>query len=198
MVVGLTGGIGSGKSTVAAIFKLLGCKLFNSDDVAKQIYFEENVKSQIISLLGSEAYLNDTSINKPYINSKIFSNTILLQQLNAIIHPAVKNKFDAFKNEALINSASKNQLIIKETALLFEANLQHQVDKIILVTANDDLRIKRTMLRDGLTKEDVIKKINSQLSQTEKIKQSHYIIDNNETQLLIPQVLKIYNQIKLK
>jgi dephospho-CoA kinase len=96
MVVGLTGGIGSGKSTVATVFKILGCKLFNSDEVAKQIYFEEDIKEQVIDLLGNEAYFNSSTLNKSYINSKIFSNTDLLKQLNNIIHPAVKNKFEAF------------------------------------------------------------------------------------------------------
>ena len=189
MVVGLTGGIGSGKSTVATVFKILGCKLFNSDEVAKQIYFEEDIKEQVIHLLGNDTYFNSSTLNKSYINSKIFSNTDLLKQLNNIIHPAVINKFEAFCQN------NKQHLIIKETALLFEANLQNQVDKIILVIANDDLRIKRTMLRDGLTKEDVIKKINSQLSQTEKIKHSNFIIDNNETELVIPQVIAIYKQL---
>jgi dephospho-CoA kinase len=189
MVVGLTGGIGSGKSTVAKIFEILGCKLFNSDDVAKQIYFEEDIKQEVVRLLGNDAYLNSTTLNKPFINSKIFSNTDLLKQLNAIIHPAVINKFEAFCQN------NKKGLIVKETALLFEANLQNQVDKIILVTAKDELRIKRTMLRDNLSKEDVVKKINSQLSQNEKIKHSHFIIDNNETELVIPQVIEVYKQL---
>lgn len=189
MVVGLTGGIGSGKSTVAAIFKLLGCKIFNSDEVAKQIYFEEDIKQHVVHLLGNDAYLNSTTLNKPYINSKIFSNTDVLKLLNSIIHPAVINKFEAFCQK------NKNELIIKETALLFEANLQNQVDKIVLVTATDELRIKRTMLRDNLSKEEVAKKINSQLSQNEKIKHSHFIIDNNETELVIPQVIVIYKQL---
>jgi len=189
MVVGLTGGIGSGKSTVAKIFEILGCKLFNSDDVAKQIYFEEDIKQEVVRLLGNDAYLNSTTLNKPYINSKIFSDTDLLKQLNSIIHPAVINKFKVFCQK------NKNALIVKETALLFEANLQSQVDKIILVTAKDELRIKRTMLRDSLSKEDVVKKINSQLSQNEKIKHSHFIIDNNESELVIPQVIEVYKQL---
>ncbi|MDX2174829.1 MAG: dephospho-CoA kinase [Bacteroidota bacterium] len=189
MVIGLTGGIGSGKSTVANIFKILGYKIFNSDEIAKQIYFEEDIKQHLIDLLGDDAYLNSTTLNKPYINSKIFSNSELLKQLNSIIHPAVVNKFKAFCQK------NKNELIVKETALLFEANLQNQVDKIILVIANDELRIKRTMLRDNLSKEDVVKKMNNQLSQSEKIKLSHYIIDNNETELIIPQVIAIHNKL---
>lgn len=189
MVIGLTGGIGSGKSTVGKIFKILGCKLFNSDEVAKQIYFEQSVKPLVISLLGKESYLNDVTINKPYISSKIFSDIHLLNQLNNIIHPAVKTKFEIFKH------ANPNQLIIKESALLFEAGLQNQVDKIILVTANDDLRIKRTMLRDNLSEEDVVKKIKNQLPQNKKIKLCHFVINNNETELLIPQVIEVFKQL---
>lgn len=189
MVVGLTGGIGSGKSTVAKIFKILGCNLFNSDEAAKQIYFEEDIKKQVIQLLGNDAYFNSTTLNKPYINSKIFSNSDLLMQLNAIIHPAVKSKFISFIHK------HSNLLIIKETALLFEANLQNQVDKIVLVIADDELRIKRAMLRDNLSKEDVLKKMNSQLAQIEKIKHSHYIINNNETELVIPQVVTVYKKL---
>ncbi len=189
MVVGLTGGIGSGKSTVAKVFELLGCKVFNSDAVAKQCYFDEDIKSQVIALLGNETYLNATTLNKKYISSKIFSNKNLLDKLNAIIHPAVKNKFEQFKK----NNA--NQLVIKETALLFETGLFADVDKIILVVADDAIRIKRTMLRDTLSQEEVIKKINSQHLQEDKIKQSHFIIYNNETEFIITQVLDIYKQL---
>ena len=93
MVVGLTGGIGSGKSIIAKLFELLGCAVFNSDGVAKEVYFDAEVRPEIIRLLGKEAYLNDYTLNKNYISSKIFSDTLLLQQLNRIIHPAVIRKF---------------------------------------------------------------------------------------------------------
>ncbi len=191
MIVGLTGGIGSGKSTVAKLFELLGCKLFNSDDVAKQLYFNPKIKTKVIALLGNNAYLNSTTLNKPFINAKLFNNKLILQELNTIIHPAVATNFNNFilKN--------KNQIIIKETALLFEANLQNQVNKIILVIANDELRIKRTIQRDNLNEEDVVKKINNQLPQNQKIKQSHFVIYNNETQLVITQVLEIHKQLLL-
>jgi len=191
MIVGLTGGIGSGKSIVAKLFELLGCRLFNSDDVAKQLYFEEEIKQKIINLLGNEAYLTSCTLNKTFISSKIFADKILLQKLNAVIHPAVLFKFNLFVN------SHPNEIIIKESALLFEANLNNQVNKIILVVANDEIRINRTIHRDGITREQVLKKINSQLNQSEKIIQSHFIIHNNETELLIPQVLKVYGELLL-
>ncbi|WP_317897405.1 dephospho-CoA kinase [Aurantibacillus circumpalustris] len=186
MVAGLTGGIGSGKTTVAKLFELLGCAVFESDEVARSVYYQPEIKSKVIQLLGPESYSSDTCIDKKFISTKIFSDTDLLQQLNAIIHPAVIAKSKQFIAE------HPNKLIIKETALLFEAHLEKDVDKIILVVAKDETRIKRVMQRDGLTHEEVEKKIKSQLPQSEKIKKADFIIYNDETELVIPQVIKIY------
>jgi dephospho-CoA kinase len=190
MIVGLTGGIGSGKSTIARLFELIGCAVFYSDDVAKEIYFDEDISPQIIALLGKEAYLSETEINKKHISSKIFSDTNVLHQLNAIIHPAVISRFKAFKNN------NPDKLVIKETALLFEAKLESQVDKIVLVAAKDELRIQRVMKRDGLSHEDVVKKMNAQLPQEEKILRADFVITNNEEDFLITQVLTIYKELK--
>jgi dephospho-CoA kinase len=190
MVVGLTGGIGSGKSTVAKLFEIIGCPVFYSDEVAKEIYFDKTVKPQIIALLGKEAYLSETEIDKKYIGSKIFSDTNLLHKLNSVIHQAVIERSKQFVEK------HKGKLIIKETALLFEAKLEAQVDKIILVAANDELRIKRVMQRDGLSKEEVLSKIKAQLPQEEKIAKSDFVIYNNEENFLITQVLAIYSNLK--
>lgn len=187
MVVGLTGGIGSGKSKVAKLFEILGCVIFDSDNIAKEIYFDPVVKPKIISLLGQECYLSDSKIDKTFISSKIFSDTSLLHQLNMIIHPAVIEKFKEFKIQ------NPDKLIIKETALLFEAHLEKEVDKIILVSSNDELRIARVMERDGINKVEVLKKIKSQLSQEEKIKKSDFVIYNDEKEFLITQVLTIFD-----
>jgi dephospho-CoA kinase len=189
MIIGLTGGIGSGKSTVAKLFEIIGCPVFYSDEVAKEIYFDKTVKPQIIELLGQEAYLSETEIDKKFIGSKIFSDTKLLHKLNSILHPAVIERFKKFaKNH-------NGKLIIKETALLFEAKLEAQVDKIILVAANDELRIHRVMQRDGLSKEEVLSKISAQLPQAEKIAKSDFVIYNNEEDFLITQVLAIYSNL---
>ena len=187
MIAGLTGGIGSGKSVVAKLFELLGCAVFDSDVAAKDIYFNSQIKLRVTELLGKEAYLSNTKINKAYIGSKIFSDTQTLQQLNAIIHPAVIDTFKDFVKK------NPNKLIIKETALLFEAHLEKEVDKIIVVAADDELRVNRVMERDGLNKEDILKKIKTQLAQEEKIKKADFVIYNDEQRLLLPQVLAIYN-----
>lgn len=189
MVVGLTGGIGSGKSTVARLFELMGCLLFESDAVAKEIYFEPEIREKVKDLLGEKAYLSEKAIDKSYISSKIFTDKLLLQHLNEIIHPAV------VKKSTLFVDANPGKIVIKETALLFEAKLEKQMDKIILVVAEDETRIKRIMQRDGLSRDAVVQKINSQLSQEDKIKKADYIIYNNDSDLLIPQVVKVYDKL---
>lgn len=186
MIICLTGGIGSGKSVVAKIFENLGAIVFNSDHVAKELYFDSTIKPQIINLLGENAYLTNGLINKPYINSIIFSQANKLDLLNSILHPAVIKKFNTLVKQNL------NRVIIKETALLFEANLENNCDSIVVVTADDSLRIERVMKRDLLTREEVIKKLNSQISQSEKIARANYVIENNEQNLLIPQVIHLY------
>ena len=190
MVVGLTGGIGSGKTTIAKLFEILNCAVFYSDKVAKELYFDETIKKSVIKLLGKESYLSDKQINKEYISSKIFTDQSLLIQLNNIIHPEVIKTFKDFK----IKHAGK--IVIKETALLFEAKLEFEVDKIILIVANNDLRIQRVINRDNLSRDETIKKLNSQLPQEEKISKSDFVIYNDETEFVITQALKIYNQLK--
>lgn len=189
MIIGLTGGIGSGKSTVSKIFEILGYAIFYSDDAAKEVYFEPKVKKQVTDLLGSESYLSDHEINKAYISNRIFSDTRFLHQLNAIIHPAVKEKMAEFVEQ------NKTKRIVKESALLFEAKLDHEVDKIIVVTAPREQVIERVMKRDGVNRESVIKRINSQFSPDEKAKKAHFIIYNDEERLLIPQVLQIHERL---
>jgi dephospho-CoA kinase len=186
MIAGLTGGIGSGKSTVSKLFEMLGCAVFNSDRVAKEIYFDEEVRKKVITLLGEASYHSVTEIDKAFISSKIFNNTDLLHQLNQIIHPAVRIRFNEFIKR------HPDQVIIKETALLFEAHIDKEVEKIIMVTCDDELRIKRVMKRDGVSEGEVLKRIKSQLPQEEKIKHAHYVIQNNEEELLIPQVIEVF------
>jgi len=190
MIVGLTGGMGSGKSVVAKIFETLGCAVFNSDHVAKEIYFDPTIRLQIIKLLGEESYLPESLLNKTFISAKIFNNSFLLQALNNIIHPAVSV---AFKNFITKNS---DKVVVKESALLFEAKAEEQVDKIVLVVADEQLRLKRIINRDKLTEQEIRSKIRSQWSQEEKIKRSDFVIFNNEAEFLTPQVINVLKEIK--
>jgi len=189
-VLGLTGGIGSGKSTIAGIFKTLGVAVYNSDERAKELYFNAEVKKQVESLLGKEPYENKTTLNKKYISSKIFSDKALLGKLNAIIHPAVGNDFEEFKK-----LHTNEKYIVKESALLIEADLLKKIDKLLVVTSSDKLRIERIKKRDGSNKEEIVKIIARQLPDEEKIKQADWVIENNEENLLIPQVIKIHKEL---
>lgn len=189
MLVGLTGGIGSGKSTVAKVFEILGSAVFTSDEVAKQVYFDTKIKQEVIDLLGEKAYKNNSEIDKTYISQQIFNDTRLLQKLNAIIHPAV---IEAFKKFIAIHP---QKIIIKESALLFEAKLTDELDKIIVVTADENTRVKRVIERDKISSDLVTQKIKSQLSDVEKIKKAHYVIRNNDDELVLPQILKIHAEL---
>ncbi len=189
MIVGLTGGIGTGKSTVVKLFELLGAKTFNSDENAKQQYFVPAIKQQVIDLLGKECYADEKTLNRKFISTKIFSDTTLLKKLNAIIHPAVIKDFKAFAN------SYPGKLIIKESALLFEVGLIKELDKVILVTSPLELRIERVMKRDNLSREEIMNKIKSQLSDEEKLKLTDLVIRNDEKEFLITQTLAIFNKL---
>lgn len=191
MIVGLTGGIGTGKSTVGKLFEVLGVPVYNSDDRAKAMYFLPEVKEKVIALLGIETYSPDGSLNRAYVSQKIFSDSSLLAKINGIIHPAVEKDFQTFMNEH-----KSQKYIIKETALLYETGLYKKVDKIILVMAPLEERLKRVMERDKSNREDVLKRISHQMPDEEKQPISDFVIDNNETEGVIPQVLSIHQKLQ--
>lgn len=189
MIVGLTGGIGSGKSTVARVLEILGAAVFDSDTVAKELYFVPSIKSAVISLIGPAAYLSDKKLNRPFIAKVVFEQPSVLTALNAILHPAVYRAMQAFV------SAHRGQLIVKESALLFEAGLEKQVDKIIVVCAPETVRIQRVLLRDQLSEREIRARMAAQWPPSEIIKKADFIINNDDIQPLIPQVLSIYAQL---
>ena len=186
MIVGLTGGIGSGKTTVARLFEVMGCAIYNSDERAKEIYFNPAVKQQVIGLLGKEAYRNEQEIDKAFIASKVFSDTGLLQKLNGIIHPAVKTDFIQFTGQY-----RADKIIIKESAILFETGIYKDLEKTILITAPTELKIKRVMQRNGVTKEEVEKRMSAQWSDEQKMALADFLILNDDQKALIPQVSEI-------
>jgi dephospho-CoA kinase len=189
--IGITGGIGSGKTTVCLLFKkLYQVPIYFADDRAK-IIVEENskVKEKIIELLGVDAYQNN-QYNRKYIASKVFENKTLLQKINAIIHPAVfedaNNFFLKHKNE---------KYVLYEAAILFESGSYKLMDKIILVTAPTEIRVERTMKRDHIGKADVLKRINHQLPDQEKIKNADFVILNDGNKDLESQIITIHQEI---
>jgi len=191
MIIGLTGGIGSGKTIVAKLFETMGCIIYNSDERAKELYFNTDIKQQVIALLGKEAYINDIELNKVFIAQVIFSDKDKLQQLNAIIHPAVKQDF-----KSIVNQYSSETLIIKETALLFEENISKEVDVSILVTAPIELKIERVMKRSNLSRREVEKRMLAQWTDEQKKSLATYVINNDGKEAMIPQILAIIHQLK--
>jgi len=190
IIVGLTGGIGSGKSTVAKVFETLGIKIYSSDERAKAMYFFPHVKLHIEELIGKEAYLDENKLNTKYVSQKIFSDDALLKQVNTLIHGEVKNDFNIFAQKH-----KTDKYIIKESALLIEANLLASVDKLLVVTSNAELREQRVSKRDGLSEEEIKKRMSKQLPDAEKIKHADWVLENNEQKLLIPEILKIHQSL---
>lgn len=191
MLVGLTGGIGSGKTTVAKLFETMGCPVYNSDEKAKELYYNPEIKKAVCQLLGAEAYINEKEIDKNYIAQKVFNNKDLLNQLNVIIHPAVKQDFINFKNKF-----SPQTLIIKETALLFEASINKELDYSILVTAPTELKISRVLKRSGIPKTEIEARMNAQWNDERKAQMANFIITNDDKSALIPQVITVFNKLK--
>jgi len=185
IIIGLTGGIGSGKTTVAKMFSELGVPVYNSDIEAKKLmHTSKKVKNAIIGLLGPEAYLAK-KLNKSYISSKVFADKKLLQDLNNIVHPAVREHFLAWVKK------QKYPYVIQETALIFENNSQENYDKIILVKSPEDIRLQRVVKRDGSSIEAIKSRMKNQLAEKEKEKFSDYIIENiqlKETQSTVKQL----------
>lgn len=189
ITVGLTGGIGSGKSTVAFIFELLGIPVYSSDRAARHLMENDPViKSEIINLLGIKSYQN-TQLNRKYIASLVFENETLLGKLNAIVHPAVYEDFNIWI------SKQKATYVIKESALLLDT-LRHQpVDQIITVFAPREIRIERIMNRDGLSFEETTLRMSQQRSDKEFLDNSDYVVVNDNVHSLSRQVLTIHNEL---
>ena len=172
-IIGLTGGIGSGKSTVARMFNELGIAVYIADEEAKKIMHQEEIKKKIIGLLGEEAFDNN-EFNKKYIANKVFNDASLLKQLNAIVHPAVALHFlEWVQNQ-------QGVYVIKEAAILFENGGYKKCDKTILVKANKKLRLKRVLKRDKSAVEEVEARMKNQWTDAKKEKLADFIIENNQ------------------
>lgn len=185
-IIGLTGGIGSGKSTVAREFAKLGVPVFYSDDYAKTAYFDPEIKRKIIELLGEQAYLSDSEINKSVLREAIFTNEALKFEIESMIHPFVRKGFEDFLEK---NRASK--YIINESALLFEKKLASKFTKIILVSADLKLREQRVIKRDNISKESFEKIVSSQMAENEKMLLADYVIINDLIDSLPSKVIKV-------
>lgn len=187
--IGLTGGIGSGKTTVARVFEALGVPVYYADEAAKRLMNEDKEIIEAVTLnFGKESYING-KLNRPYIASIVFNNKEKLERLNFITHPATIR--DA--NEWMSNQNAS--YVIKEAALLFESGSSEHLDQIIGVYAPASLRIMRTMERDNISRDEVIKRMNRQIAEEIKMKLCDFVIVNDEQQLVIPQVIKLHEKL---
>lgn len=187
--IGLTGGIGSGKTTVSRIFKHLGIPVYQADPEAKRLMnSSDRLKSEIISLFGEKAYVNG-KLNNSYIASLVFNHPQRLQELNKVVHPAVREDFNQWTAEH-----HKCPYVIEEAAILFESGHYRFFDAIVFVSAKKELRIQRVMQRDAVEREEVLKRMDQQLPEEEKMKLSDDIIFNNSKDLILPQVLDLHDK----
>lgn len=193
--VGLTGGIGSGKSIVCRILKLFGAALYDSDSRAK-ILMSGNTKlrEQISSLFGPQAYLSDGVLNRGFIAQRAFADPALLGQLNAIVHPAVSRDFDQWAAEVEQQRAAP--YIIKEAAILIESGAWRTVDTIVAVTAPEELRITRVMSRDGMSRHAAQERIAAQMSDAQRAEYANYTIRADDHTLVIPQLEELHRQLQ--
>jgi dephospho-CoA kinase len=189
--VGITGGIGSGKTTVARIFKSLGIPVFHSDDEAKKCYsIHPEVRQKILDCIGPDAYDTDDEPNFPLISKRVFADEALLKKVNALIHPLVAQSFEAWCTEN-----QKTAYVLKEAAILVETGANRALDALIVVKAPEELRIERVMKRTHQSRESVEARIRQQGSVEEALKLADYCITNDVEDALIPQVLSIHAQL---
>lgn len=186
LTIGLTGGIGSGKSTVAKIFEILGIPVFNADIEAKKL-MEENlvIRAAVQAEFGQDTYAGG-KLNRGMLSAKVFSNPYLLEKLNAIVHPIT------IAYAATWATRQSSPYVIKEAALIFEAGSGSNLQYVVGVYAPKALRIHRVMQRDLYTREQVMVRMNRQINEELKMKLCDYVLVNNEQELLTPQVLQLH------
>lgn len=188
-IVGLTGGIGSGKTTVAKQFQALGIPVYIADDEAKKLMNRSKIiKRKLIALFGDEAY-KDNTLNRPFLADKIFNNAENLEKMNAVVHPKVASHFKNWVKKQIA------PYVLKESAILFENGAYKDCDLIITVTAPLKLRKKRLLKRDNTTLEKIQAIINNQWSDESKISKSHFVITNKDLEETKQQVQLTHNKI---
>jgi dephospho-CoA kinase len=184
--IGLTGGIGSGKSTVAQIFEVLAIPVYYADQTAKDLMNQDpELKKQIISAFGSEVY-KEGILDRSFLGQMVFADSEKLALLNSFVHPVTLRHASSWMQN------QKTPYAVKEAALIFEAGLENFFDYIIGVTAPESLRVERVMNRDRSSKESVLKRIAQQMDEKKKMSRCDFVIINDESQAVLPQVLEIH------
>lgn len=187
--IGLTGGIGSGKTTVAKVFEVLGIPVYYADEAAKRLMNEDKVLQQkIISAFGEATY-TDGKLNRHYLSSLVFNNKEKLELLNSLVHPVT------IADASLWFNKQSTPYVIKEAALLFESGTAAGLDFVIGITAPETIRLKRVMDRDGVTAAEVKKRIHNQIEESIKMRLCDFVITNNEQEMVLPQVLELHKKL---
>lgn len=183
--VGITGGIGSGKSVVSKILRELGYPVYDTDLEARRLMQESLVlRNALQNLFGKETYREDGLLNRPYLASVIFKNPEALQRMNCLVHPVVRNDFEEW------SLRQQNPVVFVESAILQESGFDKLLDQIWVVSAPDKLRIERVINRDGTSAEQIRARMNAQLSQDEKERSADLILHNDGCEPLLPQLQK--------
>jgi len=189
--IGITGGIGSGKSTICRVFETFGIRVFYADTVAKSIMVDDPLLvAGIKDAFGQDSYASDGRLNNQHIASIVFNDEDELKRLNELVHPAVFRAFDVWQASV----PAHVPYILKEAALLFESGSYKMCDKSVLITAPPMVKMQRVMERDGVTQQQVQARMDKQMSDDEKIKMADFLINNDESQSVIQQVLKLHHQ----
>lgn len=192
-VIGITGGIGSGKTTACQIFEQLGVPVYYADVRAKELMAMDGpLKAKIIQAFGEQAY-SAGRLDRAYLAKEVFGNKERLSVLNGLVHPAVSDDFDAW-----LEDQKDADYVLKEAAILFESGAYQAVDFTVLIIAPEDVRIQRVVQRDGTTPEQVLQRIKNQWTQERKAKLADHIINNDGANLLTPQVLELHNRFSRK
>lgn len=192
-IVGITGGIGSGKTTVCRLFELLGIPVFYADDEAKKLYDDAKIRAKVLKLFGKKIIDKNKRINKNVLAKIVFSNKALLTKLNAIIHPEVLRRFEAWKKKQ-----NGVPFVLKEAAVMIESGSYRDIDFLISVKSNKYLRINRLLSSRSMSVGEIEKRMKEQISDLEREKYSDYIIRNDERHSLIEQVLRLHKKISSK
>lgn len=186
--IGITGGIGSGKTTVCKVFEILGVPVFYADMVAKSImHTDDQLRQEIIKNFGRQSYAETGELNRVYISAIVFNNKAELEKLNSLVHPAV---FRAF--EVWTATQKRAPYVIKEAALLFESGSFKICDRTVLIISPEIIRMERIMKRDGISAEEIRARMSRQLSDQEKEKLADHVLINDEHELMIPQILGLH------
>jgi dephospho-CoA kinase len=189
--IGITGGIGSGKTTICKVFETFGVPVFYADAVAKWAMTNDaNLVAGVKANFGNESYHADGTLNNKYLAAIVFNQKVSLEQLNSLVHPAVFNEFDKWVN----THVKSTPYVLKEAALLFESGSYQQCDKNILVTAPLDLKLARVMQRDKVTEVEVLSRMDKQFTDEQKVKMADYFIANSLSDSVILQVLDLHEQ----